>query len=224
MKTIAHVKKVSEAYVLKSLLEAEGITVFIPHETSSSDVLDLSPVVTGYDVQVEDASADKAAMVAKDYLASRPETSDEANVPLPRATVKRRRLFRCLICAEMLLGIAIYTGNLGAPDKVPKHVQEYLDGLSLGILTYGFAYQAWWYAALARFVAYIGMLGFISTARHLYLATIVVTILVGPFLGAGVFAGLGNIACLMDWLACGVILTMIYYSPVKEDFCLANRP
>jgi hypothetical protein len=55
MKTIAELPSLSEAYVLKSLLEVEGIEAFIPDEDMGGEVVELP---SGIEIRVQVAEED----------------------------------------------------------------------------------------------------------------------------------------------------------------------
>ena len=67
MITIADLPSLSEAYVLKSLLDVQGIEVFIPDEDMGGDVVEVLPSVVGFRVQVAEEDVEKALRIAEGF-------------------------------------------------------------------------------------------------------------------------------------------------------------
>ncbi len=63
MTTIATLTELSQASLLRSMLEAAGIAAFLPDEAMSQ----LGPFTNGIRVQVADEDAEKAAPVVRDF-------------------------------------------------------------------------------------------------------------------------------------------------------------
>ena len=66
MITIADLPSLSEAYVLKSLLDVEGIEVFIPDEDMSGEVVEM-PAAVEFRVQVAEEDAERAVEIAEGF-------------------------------------------------------------------------------------------------------------------------------------------------------------
>ena len=66
MITIADLPSLSEAYVLKSLLDIEGIKVFIPDEDMGGEVVEL-PSAVEFRVQVAEEDVERAVEIAEGF-------------------------------------------------------------------------------------------------------------------------------------------------------------
>ncbi len=64
MKTIATLTNLSQAFLLRSLLEAEGIPAFLPDETVAQIG---EPFVQGVRVQVAEEDAERAEPVVREF-------------------------------------------------------------------------------------------------------------------------------------------------------------
>ena len=67
MITIANAQDVTEAYLIKSRLEAEGIAAFIPDENTSQIQPILNYSIGGVRVQVANDDVEEAKLILKDY-------------------------------------------------------------------------------------------------------------------------------------------------------------
>jgi len=67
MITVANAFDVTEAYLIKSRLEAEGINTFIPDENTSQIQPMWNNAIGGVRVQVADEDVENAKLVLKDY-------------------------------------------------------------------------------------------------------------------------------------------------------------
>ena len=67
MITIANALDVTEAYLIKSRLDAEGIEAFIPDENTSQIQPLWNNVIGGVRIQVSDEDVEDAKLVLKDY-------------------------------------------------------------------------------------------------------------------------------------------------------------
>ncbi len=71
MIAIAILPSLSEAYVLKSILELENITVFISNEAMRDDVVKLVPSGVVFQVQVADEDVERALKIAEGFPKAR---------------------------------------------------------------------------------------------------------------------------------------------------------
>jgi hypothetical protein len=67
MITIVNAQDVTEAYLIKSRLEAEGVSAFIPDENTSQIQPMLNTAIGGVRVQVANDDVDDARLILKDY-------------------------------------------------------------------------------------------------------------------------------------------------------------
>ncbi len=128
--------------------------------------------------------------------------------------------FRVLILASLLLSITGGVYDYMWPDTISEQIIEYaheiepeIRGMQLAVLAVvGVA------ALILTVVSLIGLLLFKSWARPMYIAGFVLLILLYPFMGVSVYSGVGLIFYDLSMIASGVVLAMLYFSPVSKFY------
>ncbi|MEZ5537059.1 MAG: hypothetical protein R3F02_15730 [Thiolinea sp.] len=128
--------------------------------------------------------------------------------------------FRLLLLVTIVLVVLAGTSDNLWQNSVQKQVFEYAYNLesavevgeSLVLVTLAFL------AILFSITSIIGLMLFKNWARHLYLATLILSATSYPFQGVSIFSGLSQLFYDTSILLFGVILCLIYYSPVADYF------
>jgi hypothetical protein len=129
-----------------------------------------------------------------------------------------RGLLRTLIVAEFVLGIVSIVVSLLTESSLPEPLQTYLaEEAEADITTRDIVMLATGIPLLILLlVSSIGLFSFWRPARILYVITTVVGLLGMPFFGPYVDSGWGAMFEEAAIIISGMILAMIYFSPVKD--------
>ena len=125
---------------------------------------------------------------------------------------------RILVVAEIVLGIISIVVSLLTESSLPEPLRAFLDAESEAEIT---GREMILLAAaipliILLIVSSIGLFLFWRPARILYLITIVTGLLLTPFFGPYVDAGWGTTFQEAAIIVSGIILTLIYFSPLKD--------
>jgi hypothetical protein len=131
-----------------------------------------------------------------------------------------RGVLRTLIVAEVGLVVLSVVGSLLTEVLLPEPLQAYLETEFEGDLT---TFEVAMLVAavplvILWLVSSIGLFFFWRPARLLYVVTMIFGMLATPFFGPYVDAGLGAMLEDAATIMSGVILALVYFSPVKELF------
>ena len=125
---------------------------------------------------------------------------------------------RLIIVAEVVLGIGSITAYELSKSAMPEALRSFesnqFEGEISPMLVVTFCFLIVFLIALLT--AWIGLFVFWKPARMLYLITMVVSLLLGPFFGPYVETGLSYTLCEATSIVSGIILTLVYFSPLKE--------
>jgi hypothetical protein len=127
-------------------------------------------------------------------------------------------LLRTLIVAEIVIGIISIVVSSFTESTLPEPLRAFSEAQTESeITTRGVAMIA---AAIALIilllVSSIGLFFFWRPARILYLLTLILGIAMTPFFGPYVDAGLGTAFEDIAVVISGVILGLVYFSPLRE--------
>jgi hypothetical protein len=129
-------------------------------------------------------------------------------------------LLRTLIVAEVGLVVLSVVGSLLTESLLPEPLRAYVETEFEGDITT--REVAMILAAIPLVVLWlvssIGLFFFWRPARFLYVVTMIFGLLATPFFGPYVDAGLGAMLESAGTIISGVILALVYFSPVKELF------
>jgi hypothetical protein len=134
-----------------------------------------------------------------------------------------KRALRFLIVAEILLAIIGGVLTVFTTSLLPEELQVYEQAVAEAdytarewvLLGVGIA------LLVLVLISSIGLFVFWRPARLLYLMTLIVGVLLAPFYGPYVDAGWGTLFEEVAMIISGVILALIYYSPLRD---LYERP
>jgi hypothetical protein len=154
-----------------------------------------------------------------------PLTSGRATETIARAAIAMpsKGFLRTLIVAELVLGITSVVVSLFTESMLPEPLRAFVEAESEAEVT---THDMILLAAgipliLLVLVSSIGLFVFWRPARILYVVTIVAGLLLTPFFGPYVDAGWGRVFEDAAVIVSGVILALIYLSPLKV---LYERP
>ncbi len=126
--------------------------------------------------------------------------------------------FRTLIVVSLVIGLLSSVYDYIWPDPITDQVFDYIveiesgvEGASLvaaGVLAI--------VAIIMALVALIGLLLFKSWARHVYAAGFLAAFALYPFMGITVYSGFSLVLYDMSMVLSGVLLALMYYSPVAR--------
>jgi hypothetical protein len=131
-----------------------------------------------------------------------------------------KTLLRTLIVAEIALGIISIVVSLVTESSLPEPLRAFLEVDSEADVTA----QEMVLLAVAipliglLLVSSIGLFFFWRPARILYLITMIVGLLLTPFFGPYVDAGWGTMFEDAAVIISGVILALVYFSPLKGSY------
>lgn len=131
-----------------------------------------------------------------------------------------RTQFRILVVVSFVLSLVGGVVDLIVPDPIVEEVTSYAESLEpewsdarlfalMGFLLLGIVYVIY---------TLLGLLLFWNMARHVYLAGFFFLIPMYLVLGVTVTSGIGQILYDAGSVLSGVILALIYFSPVKDFF------
>ncbi|MEK7855071.1 MAG: hypothetical protein AAB288_03200 [Acidobacteriota bacterium] len=129
-----------------------------------------------------------------------------------------RGFLRTLIVAEIFLGIISIFVSLLTESSLPEPLRAFLEAESEAEVT---AREMMMLAVgipliVLLFVSSIGLFFFWRPARILYLITVGIGLLLTPFFGPYVDAGWGTTFEEAAVIVSGVILALVYFSPLKD--------
>jgi len=133
--------------------------------------------------------------------------------------------FRLLIVASLMFAILGETYDYIWPDKISEQIIEFayelepeIDGAKMVVLSIiGLA------AIIFGVVSFFGLLLFRSWARPMYLAGFIILLPTSLFYGVSINSGVSQVLGDLSLVTSGIILAMLYYSPVSDFYQRKNK-
>lgn len=131
-----------------------------------------------------------------------------------------KRLLRILVIADFLLVILSIIGALVGESSLPEPLRAYEQARSEA----DFTVKEWVLVGvsapliIAWLVSNVGLFFFWRSARTMYLVTVVGSLAVTPFTDVYITAGWVSAIEGMSLINTGIVLTLIYASPLKDLF------
>ena len=137
-----------------------------------------------------------------------------------------KRLLRALIIAEILVGIISIVVSLATEFLLPEPLKTFVDREGEGRLTTREIVMLVAAIPLINLLllSSIGLFFFWRPARILYLIAMGYGLVLTPFFGPYVDAGWGTILEEIAVIISGVILALVYWSPLKQLYEKAHTP
>lgn len=133
------------------------------------------------------------------------------------------KAFRCLLVSMAVLGVATWAVWLLTEKTLPLELKVYLNSRHSQIVSGGSVallplYLSLYLAVVLFVASLVGLYFFWRPARILYCGYLLVWVVEDLCLGPGVTTG--SVAALGDMLSivCGVVLYMVFFSPISERF------
>ena len=131
-----------------------------------------------------------------------------------------RNRFRLVLVTPLLFAIFLGLYEYIWPDPISEKAYEYIleiepeqEGGSLiigGVIFF--------IALILTVVSFVGLLLFKSWARHLYALGLIFSFSFYPFMGVSVLSGFSQVLYDCSMVLTGVILALIYYSPIASYY------
>jgi len=128
--------------------------------------------------------------------------------------------FRALVIISLFLDTSCVLFDLTFPNETLDLVTEFSEALQTD-WSKSKMYLIGGFGLLGIFsicYSFIGLLLFWNSARLIYLLSFIIFIPVYPFLGISVSSATSLALCESASVLSGVILALIYFSPIKSDF------
>ncbi len=128
-----------------------------------------------------------------------------------------RKHFRALLILSMLLNVGVMAVRIATEDFLPSQLREFRYEMVSGVpLAYIFFFDAGF--ILFNIVASLSLIFFRRWARFVFLVYVAFKLLCFPFREPFVDVGQTILAFYFSSVIEGVILALIYYSPIREAF------
>ncbi|WP_444884620.1 hypothetical protein [Microbulbifer sp. PSTR4-B] len=128
--------------------------------------------------------------------------------------------YRTLIVLSLAIGLLSGVYDYIWPDPITDQVFDYIveiepeiDGTKL-VVAGALAVLA----IIMALVSVVGLLLFKSWARHVYAAGFVAAFALYPFMGVTVYSGFSQVLYDISMVLSGVLLALMYYSPVARHY------
>lgn len=124
--------------------------------------------------------------------------------------------FRAFLIVNTLIGFGGLVDVI-FPSLLSPELQEYF--AKVEVTNYGIFLAAYSFImSIIGFVSFIGILKFRKWARSLYVILTIVGLLFTPFFTEQISSGLSSAFSSFSSITSGIILALMYMSPVKEYF------
>lgn len=128
--------------------------------------------------------------------------------------------FRAVIILSLLAAVIAGVYDYIWPDPIAEKIFDYiiktepeLEGTKyIVVIVLGFI------VVIMAIVSFVGLLRFKSWSRHVYSAGFVCALFLYPFMGVTVYSGISQIFYDLSMVLSGVVLALVYYSPVAEYY------
>ncbi len=216
MVTLQAFSKAEDAAVFCSLLASQGIEAVLVDESSfGGNALGATP--NSIRVDVPEAQVERAREILREEQAHQSEA--EGAAPPIDVYESRSIFFNWLILCELSLFALTF---LGPPRWCwilpPEHIQSYLDGQVLSKDLWMFSYSTTWGCFVISSLASILLYFRLSMARYLFLGCVLVYLFFYFCNPPGIPTSLGSFLAAIDWILCGVIITLMFTQPVAGEF------
>jgi hypothetical protein len=138
----------------------------------------------------------------------------------------QRNQFRALVVFTLLLTILSIVYDFFCADPIAEKLFAYQDILEpdwsdtkLYLLAGTISL-----AVLTALVGFVGLLVFWNFARHLFLSACVLFLVITPFIGPYITSGANQALYNVVNVLSGLILGLVYFSPVKHYFVSETSP
>jgi hypothetical protein len=140
MKTVLTCNNPAEVAVVSSILESEGIEIFVPQENTPQPIAGFPG---GFQVKVEDDQFERAIEILRaGGFTPTPLIAPAASHHIPHAHPKLP-LFRWLVLTHIALAIGLWLNAQEVDPATPPYVNEYLESLAPSVELWGLGYMIW---------------------------------------------------------------------------------